>query len=439
MTADGKVHGPGSPEEFDPAGQSNQVAGVAGNPSVGNSGEQSIRQLGLYGQLPEAGAQHASTTDSPDNLTHVTFAFEGSDFDPAVDPTGQWLVYASTQHRQTADLYLKRVNGTTVTQLTNDAGNHVMPTFSPDGKRIAFASDRGGAFAIYVMDVEGGQPVQITNDNNDNIHPSFSHDGKQLVYCSHGGQSGQWEMVVVDVDNPASKHFIGHGLFPTFSPVDNRILFQRARERGSRWFSIWTIELIDGEGLHPTEIAASANAALITPAWSPDGKHIAFCTVLDPGPEDHSRPEQADIWIIGDDGTGRANLTHSAYSNLQPVWAHNGTIYFTSNRGKEANENVWSIHPDRTLQVASRSDGNEGAMGHSQSADGAAAAPAMPRAMTPQAPAANAPGSTSAGAAGTGAHDQAPVSSAGQSDSPAARNDATPPTDANSSASVPVP
>ena len=157
--------------------------------------------------------------------------------------------------------------------------------------------------------------------------------------------------MVVDLENPASKHFIGPGLFPTFSPTDDRILFQRARERGTRWFSLWTMDLVNGEGMRPTEIAASANAALITPTWSPDGKHIAFCTVLDPSTEDHARPTQADIWIIGSDGTGRSNLTHSPFANLEPVWAHDGTIYFSSNRGKDGTENVWSIRPDRAMQV----------------------------------------------------------------------------------------
>ncbi|MCX5658181.1 MAG: DPP IV N-terminal domain-containing protein, partial [Planctomycetota bacterium] len=273
-------------------------------PTAGaNPVDRAVRPLTLYGQLPDSGAARQSPLDSPDNLVRVTFADEGSDFDPCVDPSGQSVVYASTQHRQSADLYLKKIGGTTVTQLTNDPGNDVMPAFSPDGTRVAFASDRTGRWAIYLMDIQGGQPIQITSDANDNIHPSFSRDGKRLTYCSHGGQSGQWEIVVVNLDNPAAKHFIGHGLFPSFSPVDDRILFQRARERGTRWFSIWTVDLVNGEGMRPTEIAASSNAALITPSWSPDAKHIVFCSVIDPTPDDKTRPTQADIWIVGADGT----------------------------------------------------------------------------------------------------------------------------------------
>ena len=222
-----------------------------------------------------------------------------------------------------------------MTQLTNDPGNNAMPSFSPNGRRIAFASDRSGNWDIYMMDVTGGQPVQLTNDATDDIHPSFSPDGKQLVYCSHGGQSGQWELVVIDVDNPATKRFIGYGLLPSWSPTENKILFQRAQERGTRWFSIWTIDYVNGEGVRPTQIAVSTNAAIISPAWSPDGKHITFSTVLDPNAGGAAKPTQADIWIVAADGTGRSNLTRNQFANLQPIWAKDGSIYFVSNRSKD--------------------------------------------------------------------------------------------------------
>lgn len=388
-------HGESSAVASIPASRTNDyeprsgvVSATSSGPGAGASPiDRSVRTLTLFGQLPDSGPQRQSPLDSPDNLVRVTFADEGSDFDPAIDPTGQFIVYASTQHRQSADLYLKKVGGTTVTQLTNDPGNDVMPAFSPDGKQVAFASDRTGRWAIYLMDIQGGQPIQITSDANDNIHPSFSRDGKRLAYCTHGGQSGQWEIVVVNLENPAAKHFIGHGLFPTFSPVDDRILFQRARERGTRWFSIWTVDLVNGEGMRPTEIAASSNAALITPSWSPDGKHIVFCSVLDPSPDDKTRPTQSDIWIIAADGTGRANLTHSPYANLQPIWSKDGTIYFTSNRGKDGMENVWGIRPDRPLAVGRREAAAAVPVSPNPAPVVTPAAPAHPAAAAPAEPA----------------------------------------------------
>ena len=306
----------------------------------------------LFGEFGPRRSASSSPLDDQGNIRRVTFTTEGADFDVEVDPTGQWIAYASTRHRQTADIYLQRINGTAVTQLTTDPARDEMPSISPDGKQVAFASDRSGSFDIYLMDIEGGPAVRLTDDNAQNIHPSFSPDGKQLVYCSLGSQSGVWELVLIDVARPAQRRIIGHGLFPVWSPKGNKIAYQRARERGSRWFSVWTIEVSpQGEALRPTEVAASANAAVITPEWSPDGRNIVFCTVLDPT-ADSPAGTRADIWICNADGSGRARLTQGRYGNLYPTWAADGSIYFVSNRGVDAIENVYAIRPDQAVYLA---------------------------------------------------------------------------------------
>ena len=127
--------------------------------------------------------------------------------------------------------------------------------------------------------------------------------------------------------------------------------FQRARERGTRWFSIWTIELVNGEGVRPTEIAASSNAAAISPSWNWDGTRLAFSTVIDPDSEQQVQPVQADIWLINADGSGRTNLTNSRFANIHPAWSKNGAIFFVSNRARNGIENIWAIRPDRALRV----------------------------------------------------------------------------------------
>ncbi len=97
---------------------------------------------------------------------------------------------------------------------------------------------------------------------------------------------------------------------------------------------------------------------MITPEWSPDGLHMVFCTVVDSGGGaaiganySADKPRQADIWMVDAEGRNRVNLTQSQFTNLQPVWASDGTIYFTSNRSLGEVENVWALRPDRALNV----------------------------------------------------------------------------------------
>src|SRR3954463_9762935 len=127
-----------------------------------------------------------------------TFADVGYDNDPSVSPDGKWLVFASTRHSEHSDIYLQRVDGLSVTQLTFDEADDAFPTFSSDGKQIAFCSTRAGSWDLYVMDIDGKNVTQVTSGPMQDLHPSFSPDGKRLVYCASGGRSGRRGGVVVD-------------------------------------------------------------------------------------------------------------------------------------------------------------------------------------------------------------------------------------------------
>ncbi|MEM1212302.1 MAG: DPP IV N-terminal domain-containing protein [Planctomycetota bacterium] len=305
----------------------------------------------LYGAVPGQAPSPSTAMLGQANARQLSFTTEGADFDVTTDPTGTRLIYASTRHRNTADLYMQSVGGSAVTQLTSSPANDVMPAVSPDGQRIAFASDRSGNWDLYLMDLAGGPPIQLTTDSAADLHPSFSPDGSQLVYSSFAHATGQWQLVLININNPNIKRYLGPGLFPAWSPIDNTIAFQRARQRGTRWFSVWTIKLNGGEATQPTEVAASANAAIIAPAWSPDGQHLVFCTVLDPHADNSQSPNTADLWMMSADGRQRTRLTEGLHANLQPVWAPTQTLYFISNRSRTGNQNIWALNPKPTLMT----------------------------------------------------------------------------------------
>ncbi len=297
----------------------------------------------------------SSLIDGMEGLNQLTFAQEGSDFDPKISKDGKWLVFASTQHRATPDLYIKPVGSRTVTQLTADPASDVMPAISPDGSRIAFCSNRNGWWNLYVMSTTGGQAVLLSTQQAHELHPSWSPDGTRLVFCRLGQVSGRWENWVMDVSQPQTCEFIGYGMFPEWSPVagsgtdgTDKILYQRGRERGDRAFSLWTIDYKPGSAGSPTEVVASKGLACINGTWSPDGQWVVYSTV--PAQMAPGRPVAADLWMAASDGTARVNLTGGKFANVMGTWGADQRIYFVSDRGGV--DNVWSVGTEKAIAAA---------------------------------------------------------------------------------------
>jgi hypothetical protein len=301
----------------------------------------------------EDGVSEATTV----NVSKVTFAQEGGDFDPSISRDGSTLVFASTQHRATSDIYVKQVNTKTVTQLTRDAAQDVMPAISPDGSMIAYASDRSGNWDVFVMPVTGGKAFQITTDVTADVAPSWSPDGTQLVFSRLGETSGRWEMWTVRVAKPEVAQFIGYGLFPKWCPTPgtgtdggDQILFQLGRERGNRGFGLWTLTYKNGEASNPTQIVSDTGNALINPSWSPDGKWIVYAQV--PMTQASSTtPESSSLWMTSTQGEGTVRLTTGHGVALSPVWSRNEQLFFVSNR--DGVDNVWSMRMQDAVRTAS--------------------------------------------------------------------------------------
>ena len=303
--------------------------------------------LTLFGELPDrTRVPFQAQAASP--MKQHSFTTEGADFDIDVSPDGKWVVFASTRHTHQPNLYLKTIDGRAVAQLTSDPAADVQPCFSPDGRTIVFASYRSGNWDLWVIGLNGGQATQITNSPLHEVHPSFAPDGKRLAYCMFNDKSDQWELWSLQLDQPGSKRMIGIGLFPEWSPIDDRIVYQKARERGGRWFSIWTVELDNGEPKFPVEVASSADMALIQPNWSPDGNWITYGTALLgtggelPGNQDATLT-QGDIWIVRADGSSPLQLTAGAGAHFGSVWSVDQRVYFTGL--ENGSENVWSVKP----------------------------------------------------------------------------------------------
>ncbi len=339
----------------------NNPAPVVSTPSTTAAATQASAGEATFASDPSSIRDLPVTT----NISRVTFAEEGADFDPCVSKDGSKVVFASTQHSATSDIFIKRTDSRVVTQLTNDPAQDAMPSISPDGSKIAFTSDRSGNWDIYVMPSTGGKAVQITSDASDEIHPSWSADGKQLVFCRMGQASGRWEMWTTEVQNPSVENFIGYGLFPQWCPVAgtgeggaDRILFQLGRERGRRAFGVWTIDVTAAGSTNATEIASSSTTALINPAWAPDGKWIVYAEVpITPAVEasaatdpNSRRAPGGSLWMLSIEGDGKVRLTSGPSFALSPTWGANNRLFFVCDRSGA--ENVWSLDINPAVAAA---------------------------------------------------------------------------------------
>jgi Tol biopolymer transport system component/DNA-binding winged helix-turn-helix (wHTH) protein len=175
-------------------------------------------------------------------------------------------------------------------RVTFEDGVQIGVTWSPDGRFIAYSSDRGGKFDIWVQQISGGNPVQITKGPGQNWQPDWSPDGKYIAYRSENGNGGLF--VVPPLGGEGLERMIASfGYYPLWSPDSSQILFRThfAGTGGTERFY-----LVDLDGGTPREVFANSisqgKLEPLSAAWHPDGKRISLMAD-GPGPI-------ADFWTV---------------------------------------------------------------------------------------------------------------------------------------------
>lgn len=178
-------------------------------------------------------------------------------------------------------------------QVTTHEGLDLHPALSPQGDAIAFVSDRSGALEIYVRALGGSSSeLPLTSDGTQNVQPAWSPDGRFIAY--HSSRHGGVWMVPARGGTPRQVAAVGSR--PAWSPDGARIAYQ-ADEHGElapngysaqAGSTIWIVDR-DGANARALTQAALPIGGHSSPAWSGDGRFIAF-SVFDGGP-------QNGVWI----------------------------------------------------------------------------------------------------------------------------------------------
>jgi len=215
-------------------------------------------------------------------LTHSP-AFE---FDPSWSPEGTQIAYRSDRGNR-SEIWVMNADGTGQRRLT--AG--LSPAWAPHGSSIAYASPghdpNPPLSGISIMNADGSGQQRVPNTDGGE-YPSWSPDGKRIAFNSN--LSGDHVMYIVNVDGSGLVDLssVGEGWQVDWSPDGASILFTSHRDHPDNYTDVYVMRP-DGSG-----VRRLTDASAYTPAWSPDGSHIVFCA---PG-----------LYVMRADGTGIESL-----------------------------------------------------------------------------------------------------------------------------------
>ncbi len=250
----------------------------------------------------------------------------------SVDANGDSEIQASERNR---DVYSINPDGSGLQRLTSGLATDTSPTVSPDGRWIAFTSDRDGGEDLYLMRFNGSNETRVTDRGAPDREPSFSADGRRLAYSvSHkstlpsGASEGDIWTVNVDGSETTRLTFDRESdeFDPAFSPDGSKVAFVSGTPGGPN--ASREILVMDADGSNVTNLTAANGGAGFEdddPAFSPDGTKIAFTSKRGGGTE---------IWVMDADGSDPEQLTDQGGADQHPAFSPDGTkIAFDARRG----------------------------------------------------------------------------------------------------------
>ena len=251
------------------------------------------------------------------------------DSSPSWSPDGRHIAFESDRDGN-FEIYVMGSDGSNPRRLTDHSALDLFPSWSPDGRHIAFASERdGGSFEIYVMGSDGSNPRRLTDHSALDLFPSWSPDGRHIAFQSD--RDGNFEIYVMGSDGSNPRNLTDHPAEDwgsSWSPDGRHIAFGSRRDGQSE------IYVMRSDGSNSRRLT-DHSAWDFSPSWSPDGHHAAFVS---------DRDGQSEIYVMGSDGGNPRRLTdHSAW-DISPSWSPDGRhIAFVSDRDGDDNIYVMEL------------------------------------------------------------------------------------------------
>lgn len=265
-----------------------------------------------------------------------------------------WLLWFRSPRRAEPDprWVLKR--------LTSFEGVESAPSWSPDGRFIAFSRFAPNDADIFIMPVDGGDPVQLTNHPADDMRPRWSPDGRFLAFLTDEGRTKQVRLMpplggaartLADTKIPFLERFAdswkSFGTAP-WAPDGSELLFSRAEPTAKT--AVWKIHLETNRQTRLTSPPADCDDLLAS--WSPNGREIVFA---------RRQSGRASLWLMPASGGEPRVLLRDEFDNITPSFSRDSRrVIFESNRAGA--QNIWDLEISsgrlRQLTTGPGSDAN---------------------------------------------------------------------------------
>ena len=327
----------------------NKIREVLGDSTDSPRFIETLPRRGYRFLAPVDGLPPSAAAAAPNPLISKSrrWSFAAAPFAAACAVVFVWLAVRQTQSQPQYRL----------TQLTRDAGLSIDPALSPDGKLLAFASDRAGEgnLDIWVKHVAGGEPIRLTTHPGNDRNPSFSPGGGEVVFRSDRDYGG---IYVVPALGGQERLLAAGGYFPRYSPDGQSVVYSTGD-----LVTESALAVVPSVGGEPKEIRTGLGWASV-PVWSPDGGNVLFAGHLEgpPSAVSHSQAH-VDWWVVAAAG-GRAAPIGADRALRQagiqqvvlptvatgyfhpPQWTPEGDFLIFSGSSGDA-PNLWRVRADR--------------------------------------------------------------------------------------------
>jgi Tol biopolymer transport system component len=224
----------------------------------------------IYGMNAEGSHQQRLTRAQGDPSTPKGLFFQ---VNPAWSPDGRRIAFASKRDG-TFHIFAMNAEGTGTRRLTNTKDDDDNPTWSPDGKLIAFEREAPGD--IYVMNADGSGAHRLVKDDATEEDPAWSPDGRWIAYVRRIPGTPVKEIWLVRPDGSTAHRLLRLGtssVAPAWSPDAKRIAFSSDGGQTSGLYAVYTVGL---DGKQPRRLTTEISTGAFDPAWSPDGEEVAY-------------------------------------------------------------------------------------------------------------------------------------------------------------------